>query len=73
MLNENLLFIGNYYEPMGIELRLEDLIVKKPAKNKKNQQVILKGISCVIPKNSLTAIVGSFGSGKTTLINLLSS
>lgn len=34
-------------------------------------QYILKDINCVIPKNNITAIVGSSGSGKTTLLKLL--
>lgn len=32
---------------------------------------ILKDISCVIPKNKITAVVGSNGSGKSTLFKLL--
>jgi len=35
--------------------------------------LILKDVSLVIPKNSVTAIVGTSGSGKTTLLKLLLS
>ena len=35
------------------------------------EKPILKKVSCVIPKNKITAIVGSNGSGKSTLFKLL--
>ena len=35
------------------------------------EKPILKKISCVIPKNKVTAVVGSNGSGKSTLFKLL--
>ena len=34
-------------------------------------RLVLEQINCVIPKNKVTAIVGSNGSGKSTLFNLL--
>ena len=35
------------------------------------EKPILKNVSCVIPKNKVTAVVGSNGSGKSTLFKLL--
>lgn len=37
----------------------------------KNEEWILKDLSFSIPKGSLTAVVGSSGSGKSTTVNLL--
>lgn len=36
-----------------------------------DEKPVLTGINCVIPKNKVTAIVGSNGSGKSTLFKLL--
>lgn len=35
------------------------------------QEPVLQGLSCVIPKNKTTAIIGANGCGKTTLLKLL--
>jgi len=52
----------------GSNIRIDNLSFKY---NKSNHIFTLKDISFVIPKNKITAIVGSSGSGKTTLIKLL--
>lgn len=36
-----------------------------------NEEKVLKDISCTIPKNKVTAIIGTNGSGKSTLFKLL--
>lgn len=56
---------------LGFELRIEDLITWLPATKKQPIKPILKGISLEIKKGSLTAIVGSSGAGKTTLMNFM--
>lgn len=35
------------------------------------QKQVLNGVSCLIPKNKITAVIGHNGSGKSTLIKLL--
>ena len=53
-----------------MDLPDEDIIVEN-VMFAYNDKEILKGISCVIPRNKITAIIGNNGSGKTTLFKLL--
>lgn len=54
--------------PDGVqELALEDVTVRFPGA----EADVLKDISFTIPAGSTTAVIGSTGSGKTTLINLI--
>ena len=55
----------------GFKLRVEDLITYVPKTKKKQEKVILKGISTQIERGTMTAIIGPSGSGKTTLMNFL--
>ncbi len=50
---------------------IEGLIIFDNVKFSYNQKEIIKGISFQIEPNSITAIVGQSGSGKTSIINLL--
>ncbi len=56
---------GNAPVKFENEIRVEDLWFKY------GEKIVLKGINVSIEKNSKMAIVGSTGSGKTTLIDLL--
>ncbi|MDO5494347.1 MAG: ABC transporter ATP-binding protein [bacterium] len=54
--------------PDGVQpLAFEDVTVRFPGA----EADVLKGVSFEVPAGSTTAIIGSTGSGKTTLINLL--
>ena len=44
---------------------------KSPKENPKSGQIILQDIELKIEKNSLTAVVGSVGSGKSSLLSAL--
>ncbi len=49
------------------EIRVEDLVFKYAG----TDEVVLKNINLVIPRGSSVAFVGSTGSGKTTLVDLI--
>lgn len=49
----------------------EDLIFEQVNFSYNDEKQVLKNISCRIPKNQVTAVVGSNGSGKTTMMKLL--
>lgn len=51
----------------------KDIVIKNLSfKYKENNPYIIKNLTATIPHNSLTAIVGSSGEGKTTIFKLLS-
>lgn len=54
--------------PRDKDLKLESLSFRYAGSGEEN---VLKGISLVIPSGKMTAIVGTSGSGKTTIIKLL--
>lgn len=49
----------------------EDLIFDQVSFSYNEEKQVLKNISCSIPKNQITAVVGTNGSGKTTMMKLL--
>jgi len=58
-------FSGRPMDLPDEDIRLEDI------KFAYDEKEILKGISCVIPKNKSTAIIGNNGTGKSTLFKIL--
>lgn len=56
----------------GFEILIQDLITWVPKSKKKEEKLILKGLTTQFKKGTMTAIVGPSGSGKTTFLNYLS-
>ena len=56
--------------PSGF-LAFKDSFRKKTSRQEKEFKTILDNVSTVMPSGSLTAILGSSGSGKTTMLNTL--
>lgn len=54
--------------PKGADIEFKDVSYSY---NGPNSEMVLKGISVSIPYNKVTAIVGSSGSGKTTMIKMM--
>lgn len=54
--------------PKGADIEFKDVSYSY---NGPNSEMVLKGISVSIPHNKVTAIVGSSGSGKTTMIKMM--
>ena len=49
----------------------EDILLKNVTFGYTEDVPVLKDLSCVIPKNKVTALIGANGSGKTTIFKLL--
>ena len=49
----------------------EDLVFENVTFSYNREKQVLKNVTCRIPKNKVTAIVGTNGSGKTTMMKLL--
>jgi subfamily B ATP-binding cassette protein MsbA len=56
--------------PFAREIRFENVSFRYPGGETRGEPV-LSGIDLVIPKGSITAVVGPSGAGKTTLVNLI--
>ncbi|KAG1659293.1 ATP-binding cassette sub-family G member 1 [Nymphon striatum] len=56
---------------MNISLEWSDIAFSVPQSKSKGRKVILKGISGKVKCNTMTAIMGPSGAGKTSLMNIL--
>lgn len=55
----------------GLWAGLQGLEYENEGKTEEQTKVLLQNVSAVMPKGSLTAVIGSSGAGKTTLLNVM--
>src|SRR4051812_4198280 len=55
----------SFGEDMEIAIEVQDLVVQRGGRR------VLQGISCAVPRGSVTGLLGPSGSGKTTLIRAI--
>lgn len=56
---------------MDLDIPDEDIVFENVTFGYKGGEEVLKGVTCTIPKNRVTALIGVNGSGKSTMLHMI--